>query len=151
MEVWRLFPKRFRDSAFSGVGGLYAASRWGRQGVAMVYTATSPALAVLEFFVNLEPNEAPSDLLLAEALVPDGLAEVLDLRRLHRNWRTLDSLQCRRLGSEWALSGRSVALKVPSAAVAGDWNVLLNPRHADFNRVTIVAVKPFRYDPRMFR
>jgi hypothetical protein len=32
----------------------------------MVYTATSRALAALEFFVNLEPNEAPDDLLIVQ-------------------------------------------------------------------------------------
>ena len=59
MQVWRLFPGRFRDSAFTGVGGLYAARRWNHLGTAIVYTSTSRALAALEFFVNLEPNEAP--------------------------------------------------------------------------------------------
>jgi hypothetical protein len=33
----------------------------------MVYTATSRALAALEFFVNLEPNEARDDLLIADS------------------------------------------------------------------------------------
>src|ERR1039457_6697686 len=68
MQVWRLYPERFRETAFTGAGGLYVASRWNHLGTAMVYTATSPALAALEFFVNLEPNEAPDDLLSAAAL-----------------------------------------------------------------------------------
>ena len=73
MQVWRLFSARYRDSAFTGVGGLYAARRWNHLGTPMVYTATSRALAALEFFVNLEANEAPDDLLMAEAAVPDEL------------------------------------------------------------------------------
>jgi len=47
MKVWRLFPERFRETAFSGIGGLYAARRWNHLGTAMVYCATSPALAAL--------------------------------------------------------------------------------------------------------
>jgi RES domain-containing protein len=151
MQVWRLFPGRFRASAFSGVGGLYAAGRWNHQGTLMVYTATSRALAALEFFVNLEPNEAPDDLLLAEAAVPDEMVEQLDLRRLPSNWRELNNPVCRDLGSEWAASSRSTALQVPSAVVEGDWNVLLNPMHPDFGRIQLAEPRPFHYDERMFR
>jgi RES domain-containing protein len=151
MKVWRLFPERFRETAFTGVGGLYATRRWNHLGTAMVYSATSPALAALEFFVNLEPNEAPDDLLLAEAAIPDDLLEQLKLDLLPADWRELNNLACRDLGSGWAASGRSVALRVPSAVVDGDWSVLLNPRHTDFSKVELAALKPFRYDERMFR
>jgi RES domain-containing protein len=151
MQVLRLFPGRFRDSAFTGVGGLYAARRWNRLGTPMVYTATSRALAALEFFVNLEPNEAPDDMLIAEASVPDECIEAIDVSLLPRNWRVLNNERCRDLGSSWAANLRSLALKVPSAVVEGDWNVLLNPKHSDFGKVKIGTVKPFRFDERMFR
>jgi RES domain-containing protein len=151
MQVWRLFPERFRETAFSGVGGLYVASRWNHLGTEMVYCATSPALAALELFVNLDPNEVPDDLLMAAAEIPDDLIEQLELELLSADWRELNNLACRDLGSGWAASGRSVALRVPSAVVDGDWNVLLNPRHADFTKIQIDAQKPFRYDGRMFR
>lgn len=151
MQVWRLFPERFRDSAFTGVGGLYAARRWNHLGTPMVYTATSPALAALEFFVNLEPNEAPDDLLIAEATIPNELVEAIDVKLLPRNWRGLNNQRCRDLGSEWARSLRSLALKVPSVVVDGVWNVLLNPKHPEFAKVALRSAKPFRFDGRMFR
>jgi RES domain-containing protein len=151
MQLWRIFPGRFRDSAFTGIGGLYAARRWNRLGTPMVYTATSPALAALEFFVNLEPNEAPEDLLIAKAAVPDANLEILKLEELPRNWRGLNNERCREIGSKWVESLRSVALQVPSAVVDGDWNVLLNPKHPEFAKVEIDAAKPFRFDQRMFR
>ncbi len=151
MQVWRLFPGRFRSTAFSGTGGLYAAGRWNHVGTAMVYTATSRALAALEFFVNLEPNEAPDDLEIAEASVPNECVEPIKLDLLPRNWRGLNNQRCRDLGSNWAASLRSLALKVPSAVVEGDWNVLLNPKHPQFAKVEIGSAKPFRFDERMFR
>jgi RES domain-containing protein len=130
---------------------MYVASRWNHLEVPMVYTSTSRALAALEFFVNLEANEAPDDLLIAEATVPDELVEAIDLKLLPRNWRALNNQRCRDLGSGWAASLRSLALKVPSVVVDGDWNVLLNPKHPEFAKVPIGAVKPFRFDERMFR
>ena len=117
----------------------------------MIYTATSRALAALEFFVNLEPNDAPDDLLIAGALVPDEFVEMLDSAMLPRTWRKLNNETCRDLGSNWAASGRSLALKVPSAVVEGEWNVLLNPRHDEFARVEIAKPAPFHFDERMFR
>ncbi len=151
MHVWRLFRRRFLSTSFTGAGGMYVASRWNHLEVAMVYTATSRALAALEFFINLEANEAPDDLLMAEAAVPDELIEALDLKQLPRNWRSLNNERCRDIGSEWARSLRSLALKVPSVVVDGDWNVLLNPKHPEFARVAIGPVKPFRFDERLFR
>jgi len=151
MAAWKLFPRRFRSTAFTGAGGLHAAGRWNHLGVPIVCTSTSRALAALEFFVNLEPNEAPEDLLIAAASVPDDAIEILDLKLLPSGWRRLNNKTCRDLGSAWAATGRSVALRVPSAVVAGDSNRLLNPRHPDFHRVQLEPPKPFRYDPRMFR
>jgi RES domain-containing protein len=151
MQVWRIFPERFRATAFTGVGGLYAARRWNHLGTLMVYCATSPALATLELFVNLDPNEAPDDLLMAAVEIRDDQIEQLELELLPSDWRELNNLACRDFGSGWVASGRSMALRVPSAVVDGDWNVLLNPRHADFSKIQVAAHKPFRFDGRMFR
>jgi RES domain-containing protein len=117
----------------------------------MVYCATSRALAAMEFFVNLEPIDAPDDLLIAEATVPPDLIEKLDPSLLPSNWRELDSPVCRDLGSNWVKSSRAAALLVPSVVIEGDWNVLLNPAHPDFTKLTIAEPTPFRFDPRMFR
>lgn len=54
-------------------------------------------------------------------------------------------------GMAWVRSGRTVALRVPSAVVRGDWNVLLNPGHKEFGRVEVVESVAFWYDERMFR
>lgn len=151
MRVYRLFPERFRESAFTGIGGLYAARRWNHLGTLIVYCATSPSLAAMEFFVHLEPNEAPDDLLMAAAEIPDEWVEPLNLDLLPADWRGLNNLPCRDLGSGWAASGRSVALRVPSAVVDGDWNLLLNPRHPNYSKIEFLKPKPFRFDGRMFR
>jgi RES domain-containing protein len=151
MNVWRVFPQHYRETAFTGAGGLYVASRWNHLGIPMVYTATSRALAALEFFVNLDLNMAPHDLLIGEATVPNELVEKLDEALLTSNWRELDSLPCRDLGVAWARSRRSLALLVPTAVVEGDTNLIINPAHVDFARLSIADPKPFHFDPRMFR
>ncbi len=53
----------------------------------MIYTSTSLALAVVETFVNLEPNLRPDDLVSIQAELPDGLTtERLDMKSLPANW-----------------------------------------------------------------
>jgi len=40
---------------------------------------------------------------------------------------------------------------VASAAIRGEWNVLLNPEHSDFRKLKIERPKAFEFDLRMFR
>ena len=118
----------------------------------MVYTSTSLALAAIEFFVHLDPSMAPNDLVSVRAGIPDRLyREGLALHDLPAGWRRVDNHDLQKLGADWARSKRSVALEVPSAAVEGEWNVLLNPVHRDFPRIEIAPARPFRYDARMFK
>lgn len=151
MRVWRLCGARFSQAALAGQGGLYAARRWNEKGYLVVYTATSRALAAVEYFVNLEPNQAPGNLLMAEADVPDSLVAKLDFADLPKNWFTLNNRECRRIGTEWLQSRRSAALLVPSVPIRGDWNLILNPAQPDFRRIKLIESIPFLYDQRMFR
>ena len=118
----------------------------------MVYTSTSLALAALELFVHLDPSQAPDDLVsIAATLPPNIKTETIDLADLPADWRRIDHPAPRDLGSDWAKSKRTLALRVPSAVIPGEWNVLLNPAHASFARITVADPRPFRYDQRMFR
>ena len=42
-------------------------------------------------------------------------------------------------------------LLAPSAAIRGEWNVLLNPVHANFARIAFKNPVAFEFDARMFR
>jgi RES domain-containing protein len=152
MHLWRISKARFAESAFSGEGARLFDGRWNFEGVPMVYTSSSLALAAIEFFVHLDPSDAPNDLVSMKADLPDELGiEQIYEDRLPPNWRRVDNNELQKLGSDWAKSKRSVALVVPSAVVEEEWNVLLNPKHTDFTAITIRPAKPFRYDERMFK
>ena len=150
-QLFRLCKERFSASALSGEGARRYSGRWNEAGVAMVYCATSPALAAMEFFVHLDPSVAPDDLVMVQLELPlEARVERLAPASLPRDWRSQDSA-CAEIGSAWARSGRSVGLEVPSVVVEGDWNVLLNPLQPEFAKVTIVSRTPWHYDARMFR
>lgn len=152
MRFWRICRGPYAAEAATGEGASLVGGRWNSRGVRVVYASTSLALAAVETFVNLEPNLQPLDLVSIEGEIPDGLAiGRLDTKRLPAHWRETRDESLRRFGNEWIRSARTVALLVPSAAIRAEWNLLLNPGHADFPKVTFRGPQPFEFDPRMFR
>ena len=151
MRFWRICRRRYAAEAASGEGARLYGGRWNSRGMRVVYASTSLALAAMETFVNLEPNLHPKDLVSIEGEVPDAL-EIgrLELRALPANWRQTREESLRRFGDEWIRAAQTVALLVPSAAVRGEWNVLLNPAHPDFSKVKFQEPEPFEFDARMF-
>ena len=151
MRLWRICRQVHAAGAFSGEGARLYGGRWNSPGVSLVYTSPSLALAALETFVHLEPNLQPDDLVSIEAELPDDVpTERLDLKSLPRNWYELRDESLRIFGDHWIRAGGTVALHVPSAAIRGEWNVLLNPAHSDIRRIKIQQPKPFEFDLRMF-
>jgi RES domain-containing protein len=152
MRLWRICRETHAAGAFSGEGARLYGGRWNSQGVHMVYTSPSLALAAIETFVHLEPNLRPDDLVFIEAEVPnDIVTERLDLKSLPRKWHELRDESLRPFGDRWIRAGKTMALYVPSAAIRGEWNVLLNPAHSDFRKLKIEKPDRFEFDLRMFR
>jgi RES domain-containing protein len=152
MRLWRICREVHAAGAFSGEGARLYGGRWNSQGVRMVYTSTSLALAAVETFVHFEPNLQPDDLVSIESEIPDDIrTERLDLSSLPRKWHELRDESLKMFGDHWIRAGETVALHVPSAAVRGEWNVLLNPEHHDFRKIKIEKPKRFEFDLRMFR
>jgi RES domain-containing protein len=152
MLVWRICKAKYSATALSGKGARLYSGRWNPAGVSMVYTSTSLALAALEFFVHLDPALAPDDLVAISADIPAHLAtgRVL-IDDLPIDWQATDHPMLHRLGEEWIAESKSVALQVPSVAVEGDWNVLLNLTHPDFAKIMVNSPKAWSFDHRMFK
>ena len=152
MRLWRICRAIHAGEAFSGEGARLYGGRWNSPGVRVVYTSTSLALAAVETFVHLEPNLSPDDLVSIEAELPDTIAAGhLDPKSLPRKWYEMRDESLRKYGDHWIHSGHTLALHVPSAAIRGEWNVLLNPEHSDSRKLKIGKPKPFDFDLRMFR
>jgi RES domain-containing protein len=152
MQFWRICRLRYAADAATGEGARLAGGRWNSRGVRVVYASTSLALAAIETFVNLEPNLRPNDLVSVEGLIPDDLAiGRLNPQDLPARWSQSREESLRRFGDDWIRSRRTAALLVPSAAIVGEWNVLLNPAHPDFSKIIFQKPQAFNFDLRMFR
>lgn len=152
MRFWRICRRLYAAAAASGEGARLYGGRWNSRGVRVVYASSSLALAAVETFVNLDPNLLPKDLVSIEGEIPDGLAIAkLELKALPKTWHETGNESLRSLGDQWVRAAKTVGLLVPSAAIRGEWNILLNPAHAGFSSVKFHQPLPFEFDARMFR
>ena len=117
----------------------------------VVYASTSLALGAVETFVNLEPNLIPADLVFIEGQIPAKLKMIkLDPKTLPSGRHETREESLRPFGDNWIRAGESATLLVPSAAIRGEWNLLLNPAHRDFPKIRFNNPAPFEFDLRMF-
>jgi RES domain-containing protein len=154
MQVWRLARSVY--PALDGEGARRYGGRWNAPGTPVVYTAESLSLSALELLVHLNPAQLPGDLMAYAIDIPDELAvQCIGLEDLPDGWhRRAEDARLRRLGQAWADAERgpdpgAPVLKVPSAVIPEERNVLINPRHPDASEVTVSRKRPFTFDPRL--
>jgi len=151
MFVYRIAKKKYiRD--LSGIGARLYGGRWNRKGICLVYTSESRALALVEFLVNVPFSILPSKLYIATVEIDDQIRPMeIPLGDLPKNWRKFPApSELAEIGSKWAVSNESVALRVPSAVVPHEFNILLNPSHPDIRHVAITTVEGLEMDKRLF-
>ena len=148
MRVWRLARAAHAANPLSGWGAAIAGGRWNSPGVRIAYTSTSRPLAVLEMLVHVTRDTVPADMILVPVDVPTNLID--EAAALPSNWDDLPySAGARKFGDRWIASGSSAALLVPSVALPAERNLLVNPAHAVFRRVRILAPEAFTFDRRL--
>jgi RES domain-containing protein len=150
--VYRVLRKAYARAPLDGEGAYLYGGRWSSQGTRLAYTSEHQSLAMLEYFVHLDADEAPPDLVLVTTEIPNDLPNqrvVAD--KLPSHWRGSPApAELARLGDDFVEKGERCILIVPSALAPNENNWLLNPQHASFHRVVMSSVEPLRYDPRMF-
>jgi RES domain-containing protein len=111
----------------------------------MLYTASSLSLACLELLVHLTANQIPADYVYSSAT----LGDMPQVAGYHGDIG--DELSTRRFGQWWATQRSELAIRVPSVLIPIEFNLLLNPTHANFNKVAWDSSEPFRFDERLLR
>ncbi len=149
MEVYRVVIARYAED-LSGTGGLYTDGRWHQQGHRILYTAQYKALAILEKLVHLSRRDFSMEHRCLTLSLPDADLEDFPLAHLPAHWnsrRGPDELKA--LGTQWLLQKKSLALRVPSVLVPGDFNILLNPLHPRMPVVQVLKNEPLLFDERL--
>jgi RES domain-containing protein len=151
--VFRVLREAYAHTPFDGEGAYRYGGRWSSPGTRLVYTSEHQSLAMLEYFVHLDPEDAPDDLVLATADIPDNVSrERIRAREMPTHWReTPAPPELAQIGDDFVNKAGACLLLVPSALAVNENNWLINPQHAEFRKIAVNATEPLRYDPRMFR
>jgi RES domain-containing protein len=150
--VYRLIRGRYAKKPLDGEGSFRFGGRWSSPGTRLAYTAEHASLAMIEYFVHIEPGSLPKDLVLVTAEVPEKLSrKVISPKHLPANWRRVPAPPTLAvIGDAFVQDAQTAILIVPSALSQAESNWLINPAHPEVSEIRLRPPQKLRYDPRFF-
>ena len=148
MIVYRL-SKEIYANDLSGKGAEIAGARWNSKGRPALYTGQSIALCVAEIAVHIPLGILPKDYRLVHIEIPD--VEFFEPKRLPKDWNIFPHPNsAQKIGDKFLKENKFLLMKIPSAAVQGEFNYIINPLHINFSEVRIKKIEKFTFDDRLF-
>lgn len=156
-EVWRIgycpdpAPKLSALLSSMDYGSTLAPGRWHvTGGRTVIYCGSSRAICQLEKRVHANGARPKNQALFRLVLPKASKVITAESFGLDPQWQA-DEAHTQKLGMDWLASDHSLALSVPSFVEPLERNILLNPKHPDFQSVTLVIERhPFNFDERLF-
>lgn len=151
IAVYRICKTKYAPTAFDGEGAFRFGGRWNMRGTRIIYTAGSLALAALEMLVHLDDDSMLFKYSFIPAQIPPGLIlKIEDFRPLPKDWSASPApLITQKIGDDWAKSGISAVLEVPTSIIPLEKNYLLNPLHPDYSQIILGTPEVFSFDARL--
>ena len=150
MNVYRISKCKY-ISSLTGEGAATYGGRWNSKGMHIVYTAATPSLALLESVVHIS-NIPVDEYCMVTIAIPENKIKEIKIKDLPENWFVNPPAdQLKSIGDHFIKDNIFLALKLPSAIMMEDFNLLLNPNHPDFNKVTLVATRTIPIDIRLLK
>lgn len=152
MLAWRI-AKAARATDLSGRGAAIEGGRWNDQDVPAVYMGLTPAICCLETFVHADGEPTfPLKITCFELPTEQSLFLEVSASTLPAGWASLPADRpSMEFGTAWLKANTHLGLIVPSAVLALERNVVINPNHPAVSEIKVVDVYDFIYDPRMFK
>lgn len=146
MLLYRIAKKAYIED-LSGLGSRLYGGRWNEKGYSAIYTSSSLSLCMCETLVHCDKSIIPHNMYFAEMEIPDELIPEDFLEVSADEEASI-------IGTKWLKSKSSVAIKVRSVILPNqydkDYNVILNPEHSDFCKLTVKTVVECPFDLRLF-
>lgn len=143
MQVYRI-SKIIHAEDLSGEGARLFGGRWNSKGTPVVYTSNNISLAVLENLVHFSTFTPPTDMRCVTFEIPDAMISSNYNNYVSGTHKSAD------IGDKWAGGRKSLGLKVPSAIVPAEYNILINPLHPEITKVKLIDNVEFPFDKRLF-
>jgi RES domain-containing protein len=152
VRLWRVATetRRYAADDLSGSGAARYPGRWNGAGEAVVYCATTIAMAVLETAAHVDGAGLPLNRYLVEIHVPNSTwahVERVERAVLPATWDAIPAGRASvTFGSAWLASLRSPILLLPSVIVPEEEIALINPRHPASKAISAVVNRRYEYD-----
>ena len=154
-RAWRIIRKKRLADAFTGEGARLGGGRWNHVGTPVVYVSETLSLAAIELFVHFTRNVIK----LSKSLISIPVDIPLSLKTAEVSINDLDadckasppSNSTKDIGTAWAQKKTSPILRVPSVVIPGEYNLMLNPAHAEFKKIKVGTPQPFTFDERVWK
>ncbi len=149
MMLFRFSPRQFSND-ISGEGASQRGGRWNSVGWPVVYTSMTISLSLLELLIYNATYKELRNNHLMKLEVPGSLADSMSQINVKPGWQE-DIDYSRYIGDSFLRSKKSLLLKVPSAIIPEEYNILVNPLHPGIKKVKIIEASPFSFDTRLFK
>lgn len=150
MRAFRIADRRF--PIFDGTGARLVGGRWNSPGRAVIYAAETFSGAVLEVLVHANLGRVPRQHAVIEIYIPEAVAVEAVSAKMVPGWAAEDQIASRAFGDRWLEERRTAILLTPSIVTHGhERNVLLNPVHPQFGKITFTKPQDVLWDERLFR
>jgi len=149
MDVYRIASALYIKD-LTGIGPKTYGGRWNYRGIPAIYTSETRALAALEFLVHIRTRTS-DNLRIVSISIPDSIVPLeFPIETLPKGWRDHPPpFKLAEMGTDWLKSLKSLLLRVPSAVIPNEFNIIINPIHKDMKYVKISHVEDFTYDKRL--
>ena len=150
MKLFRIAKKQY-ISDLSGEGARLFGGRWNKRGTNMLYFSSHLSLAVLEVLAHFDQSLMPKDLYFTEIEIDDKwINKDEDFSILKNHFRdNPPHFSTQEFGSNWIIKNEFVGLKVPSAIIPLEFNVLINPQHKNWSKHKVVKTEILQLDARV--
>lgn len=148
-KAYRIGDPDGEYAIFDPTGSRLFPGRWNTPASPMIYASADYSTSMLEKLVHgsgrLPPNQHYVEILLSAGLSYEVLSQPAV-----PGWDHPDCNASRTFGETWHRSRRSLLLFVPSVVARVSTNILINPDHPDFGRITVGLHQPCWWDNRLF-
>lgn len=154
MDVFRILKEPYLTNPLSVIGAEKAPGRWNPKGLGILYTSSSPALALLETMVHFPAvdYDALPTLRLFTLRFPEEEIWWIDPAILPPQWQQPAQLPVtQRFFEQWQQQPSYLALAIPSAVLDVSYNFLIHPAHPHFAKVEIVFQKDIVFERRLWK
>lgn len=134
---------------FDASGSKLYPGRWNTPASPIIYTSEHYSTAMLEKLAHgsgrLPPNQH-----FIEIAIPNGVSYELLTPAHLPGWDHIAGAASKAYGVAWQQSKRSLLLFVPSVVARLEKNILINPDHSEFPKITCGLHQPVWWDARLF-